>query len=69
MQNEKLMAQEKERILKYLKEQLDLKIEALKAYEMPIQDLKEKSPAELESWRLRHDIYELKKHISVIEML
>jgi hypothetical protein len=64
-----LMAQEKERILKYLKEQLEIKIEALKQYELPIQDLKDKSPAEIEAWQLRHDIYELQRHISVINML
>lgn len=31
--------------------------------------LKDKSPAEFEAHQLRHDIYELQRHISVIEML
>jgi FtsZ-binding cell division protein ZapB len=63
------MAAEKKRILDYLEEQLNIKIEALQRYEMPIQDLKDKSPSEIEAFQLRHDIYELKRHIAVIKML
>lgn len=63
------MAQEKERILKYLDEQMEIKIDALKQYELPIKDMANKSPSEMESFLLRHEIYELKKHISVIKML
>jgi len=66
---ERIMAAEKKRILDYLEEQLNIKIEALQRYEMPIQDLKDKSPAEIEAFQLRHDIYELKRHIAVIKML
>jgi hypothetical protein len=66
---EKLSMEEKKRVLKYLREQLDVKIEALKQYEMPIKDLADRSPAETEAFLLRHDMYELRRHIQVIEML
>ena len=66
---DKLMAQEKERILQYLDEQLEIKIDALKRYELPIQEMKDKSVQEIEAFQLRHDIYELKRHIQVIKML
>ena len=63
------MAQEKDRILKYLEEQISIKLEALQRFELPIQEMKDKTPIELESFILRHEIYELKKHISVIKLL
>ena len=63
------MAQEKDRILKYLEEQIGIKLEALQRFELPIQEMKDKSPLEMEAFMLRHEIYELKKHISVIKML
>lgn len=63
------MAQEKERILKYLNEQMEIKLDALKQYELPIKDMVDKSPSEMEAFLLRHEIYELKKHIAVIKML
>ena len=63
------MAQEKDRILKYLEEQMEIKLDALKQYELPIRDMIDKSPSEMESFLLRHEVYELKKHISVIKML
>ena len=63
------MAQEKDRILKYLDEQMEIKLDALKQYELPIKQMADKSPSEMESFLLRHEIYELKKHISVIKML
>lgn len=76
MENSKLnsqsaqqMAQEKTRILQYLEEQLAIKIDALKQYELPIKDLVDKSPSEMEAFLIRHEMYELKKHIAVIKML
>ena len=63
------MAEEKNRILKYLEEQMEIKLDALKQYELPIKQMADKSPSEMESFLLRHEIYELKKHISVIKML
>jgi hypothetical protein len=63
------MAAEKERILKYLEEQMEIKLDALKQYELPIKDMVDKSPSEMEAFLLRHEIYELKKHIAVIRIL
>ena len=63
------MAQEKERIIAYLEEQVQIKLDALKQYELPIKDMANKTPAEMEAFILRHEIYELKKHISVIKLL
>ena len=63
------MAAEKERILKYLNEQLTLKLDTLEAMEQPIkiealQDIKQ-----LEEIILKREIYELKRHIQVISMI
>jgi len=63
------MASEKQKIIDYFEKQLYIGLEALQFYETPIQDLKDKSPAEIESFILRHDIYELKRHIAVVKML
>ncbi len=68
-ETDKEKVEKKQRILKYLREQLEIKINSLKQYELPITELKDKSPAEFEAHQLRHDIYELQRHISVIEML
>lgn len=63
------MAAEKERILKYLNEQLTLKLDTLETMEQPIkvdalQDIKQ-----LEEIILKREIYELKRHIQVIQMM
>lgn len=66
---EEEMAQETERILKYLEGQLAIKLAALEQYETPIKEMVDKTPREMEAFLIRHDIYELKKHIDVIKML
>lgn len=63
------MAAEKDRILKYLNEQLSLKLAALEAMEQPIkvealQDIKQ-----LEEIILKREIYDLRRHIQVIQMM
>lgn len=63
------MAAEKARILKYLEEQLSLKLDALKQYELPISEMSDKSPAEIEAYVIRREIYELKNYIAVIKLL
>ena len=64
-----LMAAEKDKILKYLNEQLSLKLAALEAMEQPIkvealQDIKQ-----LEEIILKREIYDLRRHIQVIQMM
>ena len=63
------MAAEKDKILKYLNEQLSLKLAALEAMEQPIkvealQDIKQ-----LEEIILKREIYDLRRHIQVIQMM
>ncbi|KAF0193950.1 MAG: hypothetical protein FD166_3616 [Bacteroidetes bacterium] len=72
MDSEKLdpqMAAEKDKILKYLNEQLTLKLAALESMEQPIkvealQDIKQ-----LEEIILKREIYDLRRHIQVIQMM
>ena len=63
------MAQEKERILSYLEEQLLLKIDALKAMEEPITSDTIKDVRKMEELILKREIYDLKRHIQVIKMM
>lgn len=63
------MAAEKDKILMYLREQLNLKIDALSAMEGPIEMANVKDVKELELMMIRREIYELKRHIQVIEMI
>ena len=63
------MAEEKTRILKYLDEQLLLKIDALSAMEEPITTDTIKDVRKMEELILKHEIYELKRHIQVIKMM
>lgn len=63
------MAAEKDKILKYLNEQLSLKLAALESMEQPIkvealQDIKQ-----LEEIILKREIYDLRRHIQVIQMM
>lgn len=63
------MAEEKNRILKYLDEQLLLKVDALQAMEEPITTDTIKDVRKMEELILKHEIYELKRHIQVIKMM
>jgi hypothetical protein len=63
------MAAEKERILKYLDEQLTLKIDALQAMEEPITTDTIRDVRKMEELILKHEIYDLKRHIQVIKMM
>ena len=63
------MAAEKERILQYLEEQLNLKIDALKDMEEPITDETIKDVRKMEELILKREIYDLKRHIQVIKMM
>ena len=71
MDNKKLnlMAAEKDRILKYLEEQLALKIDALQSMEEPITPDTIKDVRKLDELILKHEIYDLKRHIQVIKMM
>ena len=71
MENSKLnkMAAEKEKILKYLEEQLSLKIDALHSMEDPIDLESIKDVRKMEELILKHEIYDLKRHIQVIKMM
>ena len=73
-QIKKIMADEKKRIIQYMEDQLDVEIEALKTYEddgLPIgeTDVEIKKIRESEATKIRHHIYELKKHIAVIKRM
>lgn len=59
---------EKDRILFYLQEQLDIKIEELKKYEGPINEDKNYEIKSI-ALQIRNSIYDLKSYISVIKML
>lgn len=63
------MAAEKDKILKYLREQLQLKIDSMQAMEGPIEMANIKDVKEMELMMLRREIYELRRHIQVIEMI
>lgn len=65
----KAMAAEKDKILKYLQEQLELKIDALKAMEQPIDTEAIKDIRKMDELILKHEIYDLKRHIQVIKMM
>lgn len=65
----KIMAAEKEKILKYLQEQLELKLDALKAMETPIDMEAIKDIRKMEELILKREIFDLKRHIQVIRML
>jgi hypothetical protein len=74
--NEKLllMAEIKENILNYLREELDINIRALKTYESmdnPLQDADTeiKKMREIEAIKLRHSINEINRHINVIQRM
>ncbi len=60
----------KDKIVKYLESQLSIKVTTLETLESPIVESKEgKTQLEIEKMTIRHDIYELKKHIDVIKIL
>lgn len=63
------MAAEKERIIKYLEEQLNLKLDALEAMEQPLDPESLKDIRKLEEIILKREIYDLKRHIQVIKMI
>lgn len=63
------MAAEKEKILKYLDEQLTLKLNALEAMEQPLDPESLKDIRRLEEMMLKREIYDLKRHIQVIKMI
>jgi hypothetical protein len=65
----KIMAAEKDKILKYLQEQLELKLDALKAMEQPIDLETIKDIRKMEELILKREIFDLKRHIQVIKML
>lgn len=60
---------EKERIISYLEKQLELKLSALQALDVPIASESGKYEIEKESIKVKNDIYELKRHIEVIKLL
>ena len=68
-ENLNLMAAEKDRILKYLDEQLTLKLDALQAMEEPITTDTIKDVRKMEELILKREIYDLKRHIQVIKMM
>ncbi len=58
------------KITQYLEGQLNIKIAALEALDTPIMESNEgKKQMEGEVMKIKHDIYELKKHIDVIKLL
>jgi hypothetical protein len=63
------MAEEKTRILKYLEEQLLLKVDALHAMEEPITTDTIKDVRKMEELILKREIYDLRRHIQVIKMM
>lgn len=63
------MGVEKDRIIDYLEGQVDVKTNALQALDVPIVSDAGKYELERESIKVRHDIYELKRHIAVIKLL
>lgn len=63
------MAAEKARILQYLEEQLNLKIDALKGMEEPITTDTIKDVRKMEELILKREIYDLRRHIQVIKMM
>lgn len=60
---------EKERILAYLDKQLKLKLATLESLDVPIVSDTGKIEIEKEAIKIKHDIYELNRHIEVIKML
>lgn len=69
IENRKLMAAEKEKILRYLRDELDMKIDNLKAMEEPIDSESMKDVRKLEELIIKREIYDLKRHIKVIESM
>lgn len=69
IENSKLMAAEKEKILRYLRDELDMKIDNLKAMEEPIDSESMKDVRKLEELIIKREIYDLKRHIKVIESM
>ena len=65
----KIMAAEKDKILKYMRGQLQLKLDALKAIEHPIDMDAIKEIRKMEEHIIKREIHELNRHIHVIEML
>lgn len=63
------MGAEKDKILNYLESQVNVKTNALQALDVPIVSDAGKFELEKESMKVRHDIYELKRHIEVIKLL
>lgn len=59
----------KSKIIEYMESQLRLKTDSLKALDVPIISEDGKRELEKESMLIRHDIYELQRHIQVIKML
>lgn len=64
-----VMAAEKDKILKYLDEQLSLKLSALEAMEQPLDPESLKDIRRLEEMMLKREIYDLRRHIQVIKMI
>lgn len=67
-----IMEETKNVILGYLREQLRINTEALKIYDTTIvdtEDLEIKKMREVEAIKLRDRVYELTRHIAVIELI
>lgn len=69
IENKRKMAEEKDKILRYLKAQLQIKIDALAAMEEPIDKEALKDLRKLEEMMLKREVYELNRHIQVIESM
>lgn len=60
---------EKDKILQYLTEQLEIKIDELKKYEGPINEQEQPYEMKARHIQVRNSIYDLRGYISVIKML
>ncbi|MBP9985231.1 MAG: hypothetical protein KBF13_08920 [Prevotella sp.] len=60
---------EKDKILQYLTEQLEIKIDELKKYEGPINEQEQPYEIKARALQVRNSIYDLRGYISVIKML
>lgn len=59
----------KNRIIKYLETQANVKTQSLKALDVPIMSDEGKREIERESMIVRRELYELQRHIEVIKIL
>lgn len=63
------MGAEKDKILKYLEKQVELKLNAVKALDIPIISDAGKVEVERERLKISTEMYELQRHIEVIKLL